>query len=870
MHSKGLGLALAVAITVVAATAPAGVAGGKKHKKVTAKVERRTLTVTGSRRDDTIALSLESGNAQRIVVTSQTKTFSFNRSSFDAIVVNAGNGDDTISINEANGSFTDTEAATLNGESGDDTLEGGSFAERLLGGDGNDFADGNRGSDTGFLGAGDDTFQWDPGDGSDIVEGQEGADTMLFNGANINEHFDLSANGPRLRFTRDVANITMDTAGVETVRINALGGADVVDVNDLAGTDVTDVVTDAGGTDGQADQVIANGSAGNDRLQLGGGKVSGLHALVELTDAEPADALTANGQGGDDTVTVAGTDGNDTIGLAADPPAVSVAGVGTAQHRSIAEHLVVDGLGGDDSIQGSNGLATLTTLVLDGGAGNDTLGGGDGNDTLFGGDGNDFADGNRGADTGFLGAGDDTFQWDPGDGSDIVEGQEGADTMLFNGANINEHFDLSANGPRLRFTRDVANITMDTAGIETVRINALGGADVINVNDLAGTDVIRVVTDAGGADGQADQVTANGTAADDRLQIVGNKVLGLHAVVELTNGEPSDALAANGQGGDDTVAFEGTNGNDTISLTPIANAVTASGIGASAVQSIAEHTRVDGLSGDDSIQGSNGLATLTTLVLDGGAGNDTLGGGDGNDTLFGGDGNDFADGNRGADTGFLGAGDDTFQWDPGDGSDIVEGQEGADTMLFNGANINEHFDLSANGPRLRFTRDVASITMDTAGIETVRINALGGADLVSVNDLSGTGVSHVLANLGTDGAADQVTVNATNNADAVVINGSAGSASVTGLAAVVDVTGAEAANDTLTIDALDGDDALTAAGLGADAIQLVENGGNGDDVLIGGSGNDTLSGGPGDDVLNGGPGVDVLDGGTGNNVLIQD
>ena len=62
---------------------------------------------------------------------------------------------------------------------------------------------------------------------------------MLFNGANVAEKIDLSANGDRLRFTRDVANITMDTDGVEQVDVIALGGADKVTVHDLAGTDVT-------------------------------------------------------------------------------------------------------------------------------------------------------------------------------------------------------------------------------------------------------------------------------------------------------------------------------------------------------------------------------------------------------------------------------------------------------------------------------------------------------------------------------------------------------------------------------------------------------------------------------------------------------
>ena len=90
-----------------------------------------------------------------------------------------------------------------------------------------------------MLGAGDDTFVWNPGDGSDTVEGQAGNDTLLFNGANIAEKIDISANGGRVRFTRDVANITMDLNDVETIDFNALGGADTVTVNDLSGTDVT-------------------------------------------------------------------------------------------------------------------------------------------------------------------------------------------------------------------------------------------------------------------------------------------------------------------------------------------------------------------------------------------------------------------------------------------------------------------------------------------------------------------------------------------------------------------------------------------------------------------------------------------------------
>jgi Ca2+-binding RTX toxin-like protein len=289
--------------------------------------------------------------------------------------------------------------------------------------------------------------------------------------------------------------------------------------------------------------------------------------------------------------------------------------------------------------------------------------------------------------------------------------------------------------------------------------------------------------------------------------------------------------------------------------------------------------------GDDlvRIDESGGVFTDTIPTsLDGGDGrkdrgdgNDMLLGGSGAETLRGGDGDDFVDGNRGNDTAFMGAGDDTFQWDPGDGSDVVEGQAGSDTMLFFGANIAEEIDLSANGGRLRFTRNVGNITMDTDGVETVVFRALGGADKVTVNDLSGTAVTSVENDLGAtgaggDGQPDQLIVNGTNGNDAIAVSGAAGTVNVTGPAAAISITAAEPANDTLTIDALAGDDVVTAAGLAATSVKLTEKGGNGDDVLTGSAGDDALFGEAGDDVLVGGPGQDTLDGGPGNNILIQD
>ena len=130
------------------------------------------------------------------------------------------------------------------------------------------------------------------------------------------------------------------------------------------------------------------------------------------------------------------------------------------------------------------------TVTIDGGAGNDTLLGGSGAETLIGGAGNDLVDGNQGIDTAMLGTGNDRFNWDPGDGNDTVDGQAGTDALDFNGSNIGELFTLRANGGRVRFTRNIANIVMDLDGHrDGHHVRALGGADTVTVADLAGTDL---------------------------------------------------------------------------------------------------------------------------------------------------------------------------------------------------------------------------------------------------------------------------------------------------------------------------------------------------------------------------------------------
>jgi Ca2+-binding RTX toxin-like protein len=213
-------------------------------------------------------------------------------------------------------------------------------------------------------------------------------------------------------------------------------------------------------------------------------------------------------------------------------------------------------------------------------------------------------------------------------------------------------------------------------------------------------------------------------------------------------------------------------------------------------------------------------------------------------------------------------------WNPGDDNDTLEGQAGVDKMLFNGANVAENIDISANGGRVTFFRNIANVVMDLNDVETIDFTALGGADTIVVNDLSGTDVTQVNVNLAGvggvgDAQPDNVIANATNGDDVIVLTGAAAGVSVFGLAAQINVTGGEAANDRITINAGAGDDVIEASNVSSGAIQLVLDGGAGNDVIVGGAGNDVLIGGDGDDVLIGGGGIDVFVAGNGDDIEIQ-
>ena len=338
-----------------------------------------------------------------------------------------------------------------------------------------------------------------------------------------------------------VAGGVPTVANTQLISVFGLGGRDTLALNEangalprakLFGGAGDDVLTGGSGNDqvfGQAGNDTLLGKGGFDLL-FGGSENDTItggdaddQAFGEAGDDRmiwnPGDDTDLNeGGAGIDTVEVNGGNGGEQFTTTANGNRVRFDRVTPAPFSidiGTSENLTLNANGGDDTFSATGNLAPLIKITVDGGQGADTIGGSNGADLLLGGDGDDTIDGNQGNDTAFLGAGDDTFQWDPGDGSDVVEGQDGTDRMLFNGSNANENIDVSANGGRVRLFRNVANIIMDTDDLETIDVNALGGADIVTVNDVSGTDLRTVnanlAANGGGDDGAVDNVVANAT-----------------------------------------------------------------------------------------------------------------------------------------------------------------------------------------------------------------------------------------------------------------------------------------------------------------------------------------------------------------------
>lgn len=182
-----------------------------------------------------------------------------------------------------------TSSALLLGTAGDDTIVGGPGEDVIIGGAGNDILNGSDvgdGDNNALPGTpDDDTFIWSPGDGSDIVNGgMEGADGDLFQIIGNSE-----AETYRI-YTYDEAVARIGFAGSDEAEIivtrQVTGGAETI-IAEL--TEIEEIVVNGAGVSG-------NGGAGGDTFEMYG-------------DFSVSTSLRPN------TITVLGTDGDDTINV---------------------------------------------------------------------------------------------------------------------------------------------------------------------------------------------------------------------------------------------------------------------------------------------------------------------------------------------------------------------------------------------------------------------------------------------------------------------------------------------------------------------------------------------------------------------------
>src|SRR5262245_38763025 len=278
--------------------------------------------------------------------------------------------------------------------------------------------------------------------------------------------------------------------------------------------------------------------------------------------------------------------------------------------------VTASGCGGDDTLVGGWGADVLSGMdgndVLRGGEGVDYLFGGVGQDSLYGEAGGDLLRGWEGDDSLYGGSGDDNLVGEAGD--DRLVGEAG-DDVLDGGVGSNQASESA----------DVSFWLTGSAGAAT--LFGLGTDRLVNVGQVslsggAGDNVLD-------ASGYSGKVTLDGGAGNDWLY-----------------GGSGDDVLSGGLGDDYLIGGAGSKQvSETadvcfVLLRPAGRAILF-GQGMDRLLLIGE-VSLSGGAGDNVLYASG--YSGGKVILNGGAGNDTLYGGSGADTLSGGDGNDTLSG----------------------------------------------------------------------------------------------------------------------------------------------------------------------------------------------------------------------------------
>ena len=744
-----------------------------------------------------------------------TGTYDFNATTAFGVFTSIEQSSGTIYADTYNAS-DDSAGTSVYALAGDDTLIGGSGADRFFGEDGNDSVHAGAGADTIDGGAGVDYLKGQSGDdsivggsGTDTLTGDSGADTL--DGGLDN---DSVAGGSG-------ADSLLGGDGNDNIRGDNMW-LNLADYPSTVGTATTLTVTNT--AEGPIELWFLNSSGVLEfRQSINAGQTvtqaatTGDNYVLRTPDGFYLELI----EGGNQTV-VYGADGlNDTI----------------------------DGGAGNDTIYGEFG--------------DDSIFGGDGADLIYGGYGNDYIDAGQQGDTVYAGFGNDTI--DVSGGYDLAYGEAGDDLLIdgstatfattLYGGDGNDTIQSGYGTGAAQYFGDVGDdLFEDRGGTNQTFMGGFGSDTYVALADIGNDTIIGGEDTFSGSDVDTIDLSAlttpvtvtytgdeAGTITDGTNTITFSEIE--HLI--LTGGNDTLRAGADSLG----VSVEGREGNDQL----------LGGSGNDTLDGGEGNDQFDGGAGDDSMLGGAGGDSFTVA-----SGADTVIGGTGRDAAYVGDGFNGSVLDFGGDEIAINSG--SFSevlsfYDVTTSVDIVF-TSGIGGTATSGAGENLTFSYAdgfegAWGVGGTFDASLAAFDVvfyDYGGMTSVTGSAFDdllaayAADPLSITDRF------------YDGGAGNDTLDTGDGNDTIL--GGDGNDEVV----------ARGGND--SVDAGAGSD-IVYAGSGNDSVD----GGSGDDLLYGEAGNDTLvagnNTGAGDTLL-GGSGDDLLidsfwnatlDGGTGNDTI---
>jgi hypothetical protein len=555
-------------------------------------------------------------------------------------------------------------------------------------------------------------------------------------GTGTADELDVTGTGAAVSVDTAVASIT-GALGAVTIQFSN------IDTLNLA-SGIGDLTINSTTADDAA--TVTPGAAGGG---ANSGSVSSSGAIPQITFVNTG-TFTANLDGGSDSLTVIGTSNPDTVAINESTSTVQIAGRNGVSYSGL-EQLSVIGSGGADTFNVTSGAIPV---FIDGG---DPIGAlpGDRLNILAGGASVTYNAGPQTDQGSFVVGANAPVSFDniesfgiSGSGPAIINGTNGPDTItvIARDASTNagtdgvQDFTVSVNnGPDLLFI-NVGDLTLNAlSGSDQVTLitpapnNAAWNVNVTVNGGPPAADTDRLIVQTPGSSGETAVYTPS-TADGGTLAVLTSTSATL-ANIAITGIEQ---LSYDGQGDNDVLKVVGTSGNDAIVLTPGANDQS----GSLQVNSLLPIS-FQNLGGNGSITVDGGLG-VDTFTYNGTAANDTFTvdgagaiGGAGQIRLN----TRLVVNTTGVENLTLEglAGDDLFTLVPSISTSVfgilnfdggAQASSSGDRVNLIGTSGNDAFAISGQSVSL------GGRTVQSSGIEDIRLNALGGTDEITYNALS--------------------------------------------------------------------------------------------------------------------------------------